>query len=667
MSMVTEISHIAHLSCPASLRGLPAWLVWRFEPNEKPGGKPRKVPYYAAGGRRYGVHGAPEDRHQLVTFDAARAAAARRGYDGVGFAPMGDFGIVALDFDACVVQGKVIKEVAELLDGTYAEFSPSGLGVRAFFTGQLGNLKSHANAERAFGVELFSSKGFVTFTGNVLPACEVVGNDDVVAPVDERLLAFIQRRFAKDLERASEAANYDDPPLGLTPRQIEQALEVLPDDLDYDSWVQVGMGLHHEYRGSDEGFEVWDAWSQRSPKYTSREYGLERWHSFGKGQHDKIVTARSLVHLANENGAHIDVNAPASAEDFDAVAEARPAVEQKLKPSRFPLISITEFMARPSPTWIVRDVLPRAELCVVYGEPGSGKTFAVLDLVMAVARGVPWRGKRVKQGKVVYVVAEGRGGFRNRLVSTVRAMLDGDASELVGRFDVVDAAPNLLQKDDALDLARSIGKADVLVIDTLAQTTAGGNENSGEDMGKALAHCKGLHRATGALVVLVHHSGKDASKGARGWSGIKGAADAEIEVLRSGDARALRLSKQKDGEDGQQFGFALERVELGLDGDGEPITSCVVVEAALPVVGRAVRPLGPLEQVVNQVIQEMAQDQTSGIEVASVITESVKRLPEPEEGKRDTRRQRVRRAIEALCEGDAAAYWLRDDATLDVV
>mgnify|MGYP003346413027 CR=1 FL=1 len=109
---------------------------------------------------------------------------------------------------------------------------------------------------------------------------------------------------------------------------------------------------------------------------------------------------------------------------------------------------------------------------------------------------------------------------------------------------------------------------DVVIVDTWAQTTPGANENSGEDMGKALAHCKGIHRATGAMVMLVHHSGKDASRGARGWSGLRAAADVELEVVRADEARSLTVTKLKDGEDGAEFAFRLESVVLGLDEDG---------------------------------------------------------------------------------------------------
>ena len=657
MNAVADISKIARLRCPGPLRDLPAWVVWRMEPNDNPGGKPRKMPYYANGGRRTGVQGRPEDREALVTFDVARAAASRRGFDGVGFAPLAEFGIVALDFDHCLdAAGNINAEVLTVVESTYAELSPSGKGIRAFFRGQLGNLKAHGEP---FGFETFSSKGFVTVTGDLLPFVEILGTEDEVAPVNENVMALVARRFRRELEANTHAGSDGSPPVGLTPGQIDQCLEVLPGDLDYDQWVQVGMALHHETQGT--GFELWDAWSQRSAKYTSREYGLARWNSFGRGA-GPAVTARSLVHLANEHGAHIDLNGPASAEDFDAVVTPSGAPKED-RAKRFQPVSVAEFASRPPPSWIIKGVLPKAELVVLYGESGSGKSFLALQLAAAISRGVEWRGRRVKQGRVVYIAAEGAGGFRNRCVAYAQA--EGiSLSDLP--LDIIADAPNLLLKDDALDVARAIGRADVVVVDTWAQVTPGGNENAGEDMGKALAHCKGIKRATGAVVVLVHHSGKDASKGARGWSGLRAAADAELEVIRSPAGRSMRTAKQKDGADDLEWGFALETVELGLDEDGDPITSCIVVDAQVPS-AKALRVMGPMEHIVNEVIQEMAKAQTVGIEVTAVIAQAVAKMEPPVEGKRDTRKQRARRALEQLCNGDDAPYWLRDDGTVEVV
>ena len=189
----------------------------------------------------------------------------------------------------------------------------------------------------------------------------------------------------------------------------------------------------------------------------------------------------------------------------------------------------------------------------------------------------------------------------------------------------------------------------------------GGNENAGEDMGKALGHCKRIHEKTGALVILIHHSGKDQAKGARGWSGLRAAADAEIEVLRDDQGqRSLRLSKSKDGEDGLEWGFELQQVTLGIDEDLDPITSCVVAEAEIKkAVGG--KPMGPVETIVHAVVMEMAEFQSAGIEIESVIKEAVRRLPDPEAGKRDTRKQRARRALETLTAGDYAPFFADGD------
>lgn len=667
--------HIGAVQCPDALRALPGWLVWRFEPNPG-GGKPRKVPYFTNGMRRHGVQGSVEDRANMTTFEAARSYAARKGFDGVGLALMPEFNLVALDFDDCVAAGRLHPQVEAIAAQTYSEYSPSGQGVRCFFTGELGNKKdSPPRNGGPFGVETFSSKGFVTFTGNTLEITDVVGNTNHIEPATPEVYALHRERFGAPVEREAVTTSHE--PLGLKDTQIAECLEVLPDDLSYDDWVAVGMALHHEFNGDTDGFQIWDEWSQASPKYTNRDYAWERWVSFGKHQ-GKPVTARSLVRMANENGAHILLNAPASPEDFDALDES-PALDATgfadisaeapvAKIQRFTPIHASEFASGEPTKWIIKGVLPEAELTVMYGASGSGKTFAILDMVAAVARGTPWRGHKVKQGRVVYICAEGAGGFKKRLAAY--AARQGISLKDIDLF-VIPNTPNLLLKADALELAKAMGKASIVVVDTLAQTTPGGDENGGKDMGMALAHCKGLHRATGGLVILIHHAGKDATKGARGWSGLRAAADAEFEVLRLPNGRVLRTSKQKDGEDDAMWGFDLDVVELGQDEDGDPVTSCVIKEAEINLAGATsanAKPMGPVEKVVATVVGEMAEFQTAGIEVDAVLKEAAKRMDPPEDRKRDTRRQRARRALEALCDGDTAPYyWDKEDNTLSIV
>lgn len=277
---------------------------------------------------------------------------------------------------------------------------------------------------------------------------------------------------------------------------------------------------------------------------------------------------------------------------------------------RFHVHDAEDFTAGDPPEWLIDGILPRAELCVIYGESGSGKSFLSLDMAAAITRGTDWRGMATLPGAVVYVCAEGAGGFKTRLKAYAKA-------HRVGLGDlpaVVSDAPNMLQATDVAELTQAIlkwGRPDVVVIDTLSATTPGGNENSGEDMGRVVGHCKFISKKTGALVCVIHHSGKDASKGARGWSGLRAAADAELEVTRNGDFRALSVTKMKDGEDGMSMGFKLKTVVLGMTPDKrKEETSCVVehLDVVIPkdVAKRANRPSGKFEPIMMDVLKLMA-------------------------------------------------------------
>ena len=243
---------------------------------------------------------------------------------------------------------------------------------------------------------------------------------------------------------------------------------------------------------------------------------------------------------------------------------------------------VSSFIHGPKPKWIVQDLLPQDEIAMVYGPSGSGKSFFVLDVIMAVARGIPWCGKMVKQGTVAYMAAEGVGGARNR----VRAYAQHNHITLddVPMF-VLGASPNLMERKDVKDLIAALVQLEnlrVVVVDTVACVMAGADENSGKDMGRVIAHCKMIHQATGALVVLIHHSGKDVSRGARGWSGMRGALGAEISITRNGRERVAAIEKQKDGADtDMEFGFTLEVVDMTSADDDYQVSSCIV--EAMPI------------------------------------------------------------------------------------
>lgn len=349
--------------------------------------------------------------------------------------------------------------------------------------------------------------------------------------------------------------------------------------------------------------------------------------------------------------------AAAEFEDLGALPE-QPAEQPGVTPdvardkaTRFRVYTAAAFSDGAPLEWLVRRVLPRAEVVVVFGESGSGKTFLTLDLCAAIARGVEWRSHRTVRGGVVYVCAEGARGFKARL----RAYAHEHKVELAQLPAVIPDAPNLLEPKDAAALAHAIiewvksqGKVDLVVIDTLSATTPGGNENSGEDMGLVLSHCKFISRQTGALVLLIHHSGKDSTKGARGWSGLRAAADAEIEIVRNGDYRVANVTKMKDGTDGESYAFKLKVVSLGFDADGEEESSCVVehVDKVEPTPGTGKqRASGRHQLTMLDILQTMAPSGT--VNYDDLVAGYVAKMPKGSEG-RDNRKRDAKRALEEL-------------------
>jgi len=650
------------LTVPSDLRRLPGWLCWRYERVEG-SGKALKVPYYASGGRRYGRQGDARDRNALVSFDRAVERAAARGMDGIGLAMLPDWGITALDFDACVdANGHVPEDLERLLADTYAEYSPSGKGVRAFVRGDLGDRKSRAMPER-YGVETFTGSGFVTVTGKPLYTVDLFDTADVVAPVTEDLRRFCVARFGEQRQATDDGDDFmvgHEPTLGLTEDEIKALLADLDPSMGRDEWIRVGMALHHETDG--DGFHLWDEWSSDGHQYPGTDALETQWDSFTRRQATgRQVTMASVIKMARE--AREAQNPSERLEKLAEKAQAAAVEPSEVYgsppgyPGRFPALPVGAFAMREPPPWIIKGVLPKADLGVLYGPSGSGKSFAVLDMALSVARGVEWRGARVNGGGVIYIAAEGGGGVASRLKAYGLAN-DVDLSRVP--MAVIHATPNFLIEEDITAVVESIvsaGGASLIVVDTFAQVTPGANENSGEDMGLALRHARAIRDATGAMVLLVHHSGKDVERGARGWSGIKAAADVEFEVSRveGSDVRILRVSKQKDGRDDLSWAFRLESVMVGLDADGEEVSSLVVREADAPVVDKPVakRRMGAWEQVVLDAIALVDAGVTQmGFE--ALVDHVVATVPPPEAGVRDVRRQSIMRAIRSLQKGEDA-------------
>jgi putative DNA primase/helicase len=231
---------------------------------------------------------------------------------------------------------------------------------------------------------------------------------------------------------------------------------------------------------------------------------------------------------------------------------------------------------------IVKDLLLAQTLFVVYGESNCGKTFWLINLALTLCRGESWRGRRCRKGLVIYVAGEGATSVRNRVAAYRIAN-----PEVPGGlpFAIIPFAVDFLDPEAVGVLIETIraaesecGEKAVLVcIDTFARAVAGGDENSAQDVGIAVAGADRIRNETGACVGFVHHCGKDATKGARGSSALRAAVDTEILIEGVTGQRCAIVTKQRDLESGQRLPFELVPIEIGTDPEDETaIHSCVV-------------------------------------------------------------------------------------------
>jgi hypothetical protein len=258
--------------------------------------------------------------------------------------------------------------------------------------------------------------------------------------------------------------------------------------------------------------------------------------------------------------------------------DAKSAFEpgNKIKP-RFLLQPFSEITLGSQAAYLIKGIIPREGLVVVYGEPKCGKSFWTFDLSMHIALGWDYRGWRVKQGAVVYCAFEGAEGFKAR----VEAFRQKKLSETATAVPFYLLAASLVLAKDRAELIQSIRahlgdtRPAVVVLDTLNRSI-GGSESDDRDMPAYIAAAGAIQAAFNCAVIIVHHSGL-AKDRPRGHTSLTGAADAQIVVKRDslGDIVAA-VDWLKDGAEGEQVVSRLLPVDVVRDDEGDPITSCIV-------------------------------------------------------------------------------------------
>jgi RecA-family ATPase len=233
----------------------------------------------------------------------------------------------------------------------------------------------------------------------------------------------------------------------------------------------------------------------------------------------------------------------------------------------FRTLSLTDIRNLPDPEWLVSKFLQADSFAVLYGAPGSTKSFWALDIALCVATGTPFHGSDVKKGQALYAAGEGLRGLKWRIESWLLAHPDATEEDVLSNLRIIPDVPHLLDKTHT---AKLLNTAEIMaeektplrlvIIDTWARALVGGDENSQKDSGLAVNACDIIRKNTGATTLVVHHTGTEGTR-ERGSTVLRGAADTSIMVAHDEMSRytTVTVKKMKDGEAGHKSTYSLKQ------------------------------------------------------------------------------------------------------------
>ena len=275
------------------------------------------------------------------------------------------------------------------------------------------------------------------------------------------------------------------------------------------------------------------------------------------------------------------------AEPFAESAEqvAEPKTQEPYKP--FKIESWQSVKDEPV-NWLVEGVIPEKSFVALYGPPASFKSFIAMDIAECIASGRDWLGNKINgTGPVLYIAGEGHGGIGARIAAIKQHYNTPDDAPIYvirSQINLRSSVDDFLALISAIDeLVKELGvDLRMIIIDTLARAFGGGNENSSDDMGAFIQATGKIQNRYRCSLMLLHHAGKDTTKGLRGHSSLLGAVDTQMEIMRFPETSkgVIFMSKQKDGEDGQRYGFEAITVDIDRSNLGLENGSSLVIEAS---------------------------------------------------------------------------------------
>jgi archaellum biogenesis ATPase FlaH len=252
-------------------------------------------------------------------------------------------------------------------------------------------------------------------------------------------------------------------------------------------------------------------------------------------------------------------------------------------PAKYQFMSMNDLDNLPLEIdWTVEDFIPSNAVGMIYGASGTGKSHIAFSMAVSIANGIQWFEKDTKQGTVLILAGEGTSGIRRRLKAIEKEhSLTIDPSKLfvsdrgIG-LDTTNGYETVLKAINDLD-----SKPSAIFIDTLARHIEQSDENSNKDMTKFINDLEKIRLEYECSIILVHHTGKDGSLGARGASALKANIDFSFKVTGEKKLCSLKCEKMKDADDNIDIkNFLIKGVDLGqADKKGKAITGGCIVQS----------------------------------------------------------------------------------------
>jgi hypothetical protein len=233
--------------------------------------------------------------------------------------------------------------------------------------------------------------------------------------------------------------------------------------------------------------------------------------------------------------------------------EAGDITTEQPNTSRFKVWTIPELKRREPPKWIIDTVIPEKGYSIIFGPPGTFKTFVALDIGLSIATDTPWHGKAVNRGRVLYCMGEGSFDADKRIEAWKK---QHNAVTPVHDFKIIEPAPLLRLNQDTvafMQTANQYGPWDLVIIDTIGRTMPGINDSAAEGARLFSELVTAIRSELGAATLAITHSPKNQRNVLLGSGAFEADADTIFNAYCPNDANeGIRINftqtKQKYGE-----------------------------------------------------------------------------------------------------------------------